>query len=171
MSARARAPTGSGDVVPYPPPPEPCEGPAPSILEIPPGDAYIREFRSLLEPEDALRKHGYTFSQLTDEDMHPKRKCSRCNQSKCNLKILNISITCKSIAKLTVAIKQLTKGLQRALTQRSQQLSTDSPGTPLKMIPSMIIPYEDGSTEVQYCTVECLYHSARVDRATKVSVV
>jgi hypothetical protein len=164
-------PTGHGDVVPYPPLPEPCEGPAPSILELPPGDAYIREFRSLLEHADALRKHGYTFSQLTDADMHQKRRCSRCNQSRCNLEIPNISIDCKSIAKITLAIQQLTKGLQRALTQRSQQLSTDSPGTPLKMIPSMIIPYEDGSTEVQYCTVQCLYHSAPVDRATKVSAV
>jgi len=81
MNTGATGPTPPGDVVPYPPPPEACEGQAPSILELPPGDYYIREFLSLLEPTHALRKHGYNFAQLTDEEIHLKRRCSKCNQS------------------------------------------------------------------------------------------
>jgi len=169
MNTEATGPTQPGDVVPYPPPPEACEGQAPSILELPPGDYYIREFLSLLEPTHALPKHGYNFAQLTDEEIHLKRRCSKCNQSKYKLSAWIVHINFKSIAKLPVAIQQLSKGLQQAITRRSQQLLSHPPDTPYKTLPSMIVPYENGSSGIQYCTIECLHHSAPVDRATKVS--
>jgi hypothetical protein len=70
------------NTVPYPPRPEPPEGPAPSALELPPNGAYLDIFQSLLEPTSVLQKHGYRFQQLTDAEIHEKRRCSNCNQSR-----------------------------------------------------------------------------------------
>jgi hypothetical protein len=43
-------------------------------------EAYLIKLRNLIEPEDALEKHGYIVRPLTDEELLLKRRCLGCGK-------------------------------------------------------------------------------------------
>jgi hypothetical protein len=84
-----------------------------------------------------------------------------------SISIWNVHVDLYSVSNSLVAIQQLTKGLKKALLDGDQQ-ATSADMHP-RTWPTMLIYYEDGQTDVQPSTVPCRYHSAAVDRTTKVN--
>jgi hypothetical protein len=83
------------------------------------------------------------------------------------ISIWDMHVDLYGVSDFLVALQQLTKGLKKALLDGDQQ-ATSADMHP-RTWPTMLIYYEDGQTDVQPSTVPCRYHSAAVDRTTKVN--